>query len=67
MIDSSAPLYVENLVDLEGPPTQMEYVNSYKVRAGVMSRGRGKTVNFEGRIKEEKSGLKRWKFCVEFF
>ncbi len=36
LIDSSAPLYVENLVDLEGPPTQMEYVNSYKVRTRVM-------------------------------
>ncbi len=28
-------------MDLEGPPTQMEYVNSYKVRTGAMSGGRG--------------------------
>jgi hypothetical protein len=53
LIDSSASLYVENLVDLEGPPTQMEYVNSYKVRAGVMAGGGGKTVNFVGGEKKK--------------
>ncbi len=40
MIDSSAPLLVENLVDLEGPPDQMEYVNSYKVLVPVLVGGK---------------------------
>jgi hypothetical protein len=31
LVDNSAPLLVENEVDLEGPPIQMEYINAYKV------------------------------------
>lgn len=34
-VDNSALLLVENMVDLEGPPLQMEYVNAYKASAGI--------------------------------